>query len=339
MRIAELLAELRRLDAYIELDGDRLRLNAPVGALNEHYRRELQERKAEIVTFLRSAQRLAQQQQAIVPLQPQGSNAPIFAVAGHNGDVFCYRTLAQQLGTEQPFFGLQPPGLMEGAEPHTSVKSLAGYFAEQIREFNPDGPLTIAGYCAGGTIAFELARQLSESGRSVTRLVLLGAPYCTCYRFLRGLAFDCNYFLHRAPIHARALIALPVTEWKGYLSGRAQPLRTTIGNAPRDPVMVRRVAVEKATLAAIRRYRPRAFNGHVDLLLPCESWKRSLEAPLRWRRHATTGTEFVGPDGCTGDTMLLPEYAATFASFLKHAGVQTLSSAHPCCDGTRAGHD
>ncbi|MGH8274211.1 MAG: thioesterase domain-containing protein [Gammaproteobacteria bacterium] len=328
MRVAGLLAELRRRDAYIELDGDHLRLNAPVGALTDDHRRELRERKAEIVTFLRTAQQLAGQKRAIVPLQPQGSGAPVFAVAGHNGDVFCYRTLVQHIGANRPFFGLQPPGLEEGTEPHTSVDGLAGYFADQIREFHPTGPMTIAGYCAGGTIAFELARQLSDSGRDVTRLILFGAPYCASYRYLPELLACCSNFVRRATVHTRALFGLPASEWRRYFVNRSQARRVAAGNAARDPVLVRRVAVENTTVAAIRRYRPQAFNGHVDIMVPCDSCKRSWDAPLRWRRHAATSAEFFGPDGCKGDTMLLPEHAATFASFVKIAGNQRPEEAH-----------
>ena len=99
-----------------------------------------------------------------MPLEAAGTRTPIFAVAGHNGDVFAYRALAQHLGPDQPFFGLQPPGLEEGSEPLTRVEDMARYFAEQIRAFRPVGPMSIAGFCAGGTIAFELARELTNSG-------------------------------------------------------------------------------------------------------------------------------------------------------------------------------
>ena len=144
--IAELLAGLRKLDVHVVLDGDRLRLNAPAGVLGDAQKRELSERKAEIIAFLRDAERLSSQQRAIVPLGGSGERVPIFAVAGHNGDVFAYRALAQHLGPEQPFFGLQPPGLEEGSEPLTSVEDLARYFAEQIRAFRPEGEMSIAGF-------------------------------------------------------------------------------------------------------------------------------------------------------------------------------------------------
>ena len=113
-------------------------------------------------------QAVAHQQRAIVPLQPmirtEGTRTPIFAVPGHNGDVFCYRALARALGEDQPFYGLQPPGLDGESEPLTRIEDLAAYFAAQIRAFLPQGRcVVIAGFCAGGTVAFELAMPLRLS--------------------------------------------------------------------------------------------------------------------------------------------------------------------------------
>ena len=64
---------------------------------------------------------------------------------------------------------------------------LAAYFAAAIRAFQPEGPYVIAGFCAGGTIAFELARQLLRDGARVSGLALFGAPYSPSYRRLPQL--------------------------------------------------------------------------------------------------------------------------------------------------------
>ncbi len=72
MTAADLLAELRKLDVHVVLDGDRLRLNAPVGVLTDEHKRDLAQRKPEVIAFLREAQRLASQQRAIVPLESAG---------------------------------------------------------------------------------------------------------------------------------------------------------------------------------------------------------------------------------------------------------------------------
>ncbi len=325
MTVADLLAELRKRDVHVVLEGDRLRLNAPTGVLTDEHKRDLASRKTEIITFLREAQQLATQQRAIVPLEGSGTRTPIFAVAGHNGDVFAYRALAQHLGPEQPFFGLQPPGLEEGSEPLTDVGELADYFAAQIRAFRPHGPISIAGFCAGGTIAFELGRRLRARAASVTNLLLFGAPYCTSYRLLQQTMARARYFTSRSVTHARALLSMPAEERAHYLAERARVLGSREAEPVSDPVLIRRGAVEEATMAAVRAYSPQPFDGHIDHMLPCESWKHSPDDPLRWSRFAASSAEFVGPDDCNGDNMLLPEHAATFAAFVataqqKHAG-------------------
>ena len=149
MRVPALLAELRSRDVQIWADGDRLRCSAPADVLTPELRDQLQQRKHDILGFLRSGEALARQQRAIVPLQPRGQRIPVFAVAGHNGDVFCYRALAQHLGEDQPFYGLQPPGLDGHSEPLARIEDLAAYFAAQIRAFRPGDPYIIAGFCAG----------------------------------------------------------------------------------------------------------------------------------------------------------------------------------------------
>ena len=277
------------------------------------------------VTFLRESLQLTAEQRAIVPLESGGTRTPIFAVGGHNGDVFAFRSLALHLGPEQPFFGLQPPGLEEGGEPLTRVEDVARHFAEQIRSFRPAGPVTIAGFCAGGTIAFELARELSDSGADVANLILFGAPYYSSYRHsLRWKAAQTRDYLDRLTTLGRTLRAMTAAERAHYVVERAS--RTSVRGESADPALLRRGLVEEATMTAVRAYRPAPFSGHVDLVLPSDSAKSSWAHPLRWTRHAASSTVFVGPDDCRKDTMLLPEYAAAIAAFVTEATEARISS-------------
>ncbi len=322
MKVANLLAALRDRDVELWADGKQLRCSAPPGTLTLELREELRRHKAEILAFLQSAGSLARQQRAIVPLQPRGSRPPVFAFGGHNGDVFCFRALAQHLGEDQPFFGLQPPGLDGQAQPLARVEDLAAYFSAEIRAFRPKGPYGIVGYCAGGTIAFELARQLLRDGFELSTVALFGAPYPTWYRRLPQFQRRVAAQVARLLKHARELTSLPSGErWAGLagkLPGRQRPA-IPANQAVLDPVLAHRARVARATFAALRRYVPAPFAGTLTLFLPCGQWACSKEQPLRWRSVAERVEEYFGPEGCTGDMMLREPYAPAFAALFRHS--------------------
>ena len=317
MMVPVFLAELRSRDVEVWADGDHLRCAAPAGVLTPDLRDQLQQRKSEILEFLRSAKELAQQQRAIVPLQPHGTRTPMFGVAGHNGDVFCYRALVQHLGEDQPFFGLQPPGLDGRSEPLTRVEDLAAYFAAQIRTFHPHGPYIITGFCAGGGVAFELARQLLQEGAAIDFIALFGSPYPSCYRFPTQLRRRLVQQMERFGRHAHALGSLSLGELRRYVVeklGRGRAHRELVDAAARDSVLVRRAKVERATIAALRRYTPGHFAGRLILLSPSREW---LSSGALWRSVVERAEEYLGPAGCDGDTMLLEPYVLDFAGLVR----------------------
>ena len=356
MNTAAFLAALRARDVHVWAEGNRLKCSAPAGALTAGLQEELRARKHDILKFLHTADTLAHQQRAIIPLQPGGARVPVFAVAGHNGDVFCYRTLVQYLGNDQPFFGLQPPGLDGRSQPLVSVENLASYFATQIKAFRPNGPYVIAGYCAGGTIAFELARRLLRDGASVKFLVLLGAPYATAYRLRSRIGLWFRAECARITRHARALASLSAAQGSSYILEKLKlalkpwgPLRSLAiapmnNHSPQSntenqssrtaaEVIAQRIKVQRATFAALRRYKPTRFPGHLILFLPCKSWVRSGLTPLKWRLMADHVEEFFGPNDCHTDVMLLepfaPFFAELFSQFSMHEDYLACRSSKP----------
>ena len=307
MSVADLLAELRSRDVQVWAEGESLRCSTRAGALTPELREALRQRKGDILDFLRGAAALARQERSIVPLQAHGRGVPIFAVPGHNGDVFCYRALAQRLGGDQPFFGLQPPGLDGHEAPLGQIETLAGRFADEVRAFQPDGPLIVAGFCAGGVVAFELARQLQESGPDVRLLALFGSPYPTFFRPLRRLT-------HTFRGHMNELASSPGAGF-AYIAGKLRQRRLRA----EDPVLALRTAVERATIAAIRRYTPGPFAGRVSLFLPSDDWARAGFGALLWRSVARDCDEYRGAGGCNGDNMLTEPNAGVFAELFRQA--------------------
>ena len=278
---AVLLSTLRKRNIKLWVEADRLRCSAPEGVLTAELRAELAARKQEIIALVRRADTLNRLPSAIVPIKPEGTRSPIFAVSGHGGDVFCFRTLARHLTGEHPVFSVRPPGL-DGGEPLRTIEDLAGYEIEQIRNYRANGPYLIAGHCAGGTLAFEVAQQLTAAGQKVAFLALIGSPFPTSFRHAPQL-------LSRIGIHAKALTT-------GSLAMRTQyfmtKLHKRLGQSEEleamNPTMAAaRRRVENATLAALRIYKPRHYAGKIDLFVTADDWHQAH----RWQGVAQTVSE------------------------------------------------
>ena len=102
----------------------------------------------------------------LVPIQISGSRPPFFCMHGAGGNVLTYRELSKHLGSDQPFYGLQCPGLDGKCPPLTKIEDMARLYGREIRKVQPNGPYFLGGYCMGGTIAYEVAQQLTQAGES-----------------------------------------------------------------------------------------------------------------------------------------------------------------------------
>lgn len=297
MDAAALLSTLRARDVRLWIEDAQLKCSAPVGALDAGLREALASRKQEIMAFLRQAEALKSGQASIVPIKPEGSRPPIFAVSGHGGDVFCLLPLARHLHVEQPVIGVQPPGL-DGMEPLKSVEALASYEIEQIRRYRPHGPYLIAGHCAGGTLAFEVAQQLVAAGEEVALLALIGSPFPTMFGRLSLMKL-------RLSSYAKALTPGAFTRRLQQRLER-QKAQAVVGSA----ALAARQRVEGATVAAVRGYAPRPYPGQIDLFVTADGWHRSH----LWRAFAGTLREHHLEDFEVNDLLLGPNVNLLAAS-------------------------
>ncbi|MBS1213530.1 MAG: amino acid adenylation domain protein [Proteobacteria bacterium] len=112
----------------------------------------------------------------LVPIQPEGGKPPLFFVPGGGGSVLYFQPLAQHLGTDQPFYGLQAKGLDGQSQPFDRAEDMAACYIEAIRNVQPKGPYRLGGHCFGATVAFEMAQQLIRSGEQIELLAVLNVP-------------------------------------------------------------------------------------------------------------------------------------------------------------------
>ncbi|MFH8386840.1 amino acid adenylation domain-containing protein [Kitasatospora sp. NPDC018058] len=108
----------------------------------------------------------------VVALRTEGTGRPLFCVHPSGGSVGWYVPLTRVLSADHPLYAFQPLG-MDGVTPpfETMADMAAGYIAD-MRAIQPHGPYAILGWSLGGTIAYEMGRQLELAGEEA-RLVLL----------------------------------------------------------------------------------------------------------------------------------------------------------------------
>jgi amino acid adenylation domain-containing protein len=113
---------------------------------------------------------------SLVPIQPAGTQPPIFCIHGGAGTILHLAPLARRLGPDQPFYGLQSKGLYGGVASPTTVEEMATHYLEEMRQVHPGGPWRLAGYCFGTLVAFELAQRLVAAGEEVQLVAMFNGP-------------------------------------------------------------------------------------------------------------------------------------------------------------------
>ncbi|MDY0163516.1 non-ribosomal peptide synthetase/type I polyketide synthase [Desulfobotulus sp.] len=129
-------------------------------------------------------------------LRSGGSAPPLFCLHEAAGSLNGYRHFPALLPQEIPLFGLIPA---EG-KPVSAIPQAAAAYIQAIRKLHPQGPYHIAGFCMGGVIAQEMARQLEKQGETVRLALLDSVPFPSGFEDndLNLLASALSY--HRIPL-------------------------------------------------------------------------------------------------------------------------------------------
>jgi amino acid adenylation domain-containing protein len=124
----------------------------------------------------------------VVALQPDGERRPLFFLHGDwtGGAFYCF-ALARAAGRQQPFYVLEPY-VFDPSEPVPSVEDMAAAHLRAVRQVQPDGPYRLGGFCNGGLLAHEMARQLDEAGEVVEFLGLVNPTEPAQGNVLRAMA-------------------------------------------------------------------------------------------------------------------------------------------------------
>ncbi len=108
----------------------------------------------------------------IVAVRPGGSDSPLFCIPGGDGILTSFLALSRRLGPGRPVYAFPFPDT-ERCELPYRVEELAANNIRQMRERQPEGPYLLAGFCFGGLVALEMARQLERQGERVHLLAMI----------------------------------------------------------------------------------------------------------------------------------------------------------------------
>jgi thioesterase domain-containing protein/acyl carrier protein len=129
---------------------------------------------------------------AVVPLRLKGARIPFFCFPGADENPYYFRHLAESLGHDQPFYVIRDPRPM-GERGAYTVEEVAERSIAAMRSVQDQGPYIVGGHCYGGTVAFEVARQLVTRGEGVGALILFEAPAPGYPKVFRHWKKHCRY--------------------------------------------------------------------------------------------------------------------------------------------------
>lgn len=108
----------------------------------------------------------------------RGANAPVvYLLPGISGDTPGLARFRSWFGRRLAVELVDLPSLDAPATLLASVAATAQFVADAITLRQPQGPIRLAGYSFGGSVAFEAARLLSANGRVIEFLGILDTPF------------------------------------------------------------------------------------------------------------------------------------------------------------------
>ncbi|WP_196806537.1 non-ribosomal peptide synthetase [Methylobacter luteus] len=163
---------------------------------------------------------------------------PTFIIPGMPGLSDGYHQLAAQIGDSGPVYGLQMKGYA-GSAPAGSMEEMAAHNIALIRDIKPRGAIRLYAHSYGGTVVYEMLRQLQDTGIQVESVVLIDSGIASWPKQMDKLSVIgfCRMILENAGIdpsgQEASITAIlenqPYPAWK---TGLARLLHTAMGIAP-----------------------------------------------------------------------------------------------------------
>lgn len=250
----------------------------------------------------------------LVPLKASRSQRSFFCVHPIFGVVLPYTELARQLDPDQPFYGIQPFGLVDSRQPYKRIEEMAAAYIQAIRAVQPEPPYLLGGWSFGGLVAFEMAQQLQQTGCEVALLAILDtiAPVpqyqpsrFKAIQFLLTTALQSIFpFLwdYLSLLRSKRQSQTVPFNFKksGYISWFSRWQWAAIANLlPQESrfrlldeiTLSPMLRIFHANSQAVRNYKPKTYSGKITLFKAADSLNPNSDTAMGWNHLATEALE------------------------------------------------
>lgn len=270
---------------------------------------------------------------SLVAIKTGGSRKPLFLVHAAGLNLLLYNTVVNKLHPDQPVYGLQARGLDGSEEPLYTLPEIATHYIKEIESVDPDGPYALAGFCMGGTIAWEMACQLTSKGKEVVftglfETIAYRVPETKPNRLVEKIN-HIRHLLNQIVWNVVKLSKIPLSEQVSFLKGKINRIKRRLHGTPEiamqevksevvDGILhVVNSKVRYANEIALANYILKPNNLKVHLFKASEQ-TFFIEEPVNygWSSVALGGVELVPVDG-THNLIFAPPHDELFASKLQ----------------------
>lgn len=215
-------------------------------------------------------------QKSVVTIQSEGRHPPIFALPGGGGSVISYALLGRSLGNNRPFYGLEHPG-WDGEETQPErIADVAASFLAEIKQIPSAQSCVLLGACSGAVVAYELAQALTAQGHSIERVIMIEPSIMNTrkYSFRTSRTWRhlviLRFIACRLMNYAGQVLNGQPGERGVFLRDKLDLVRRIVrqrdvfGESARELNSTR---VREATVAALKHYSPKPYEGPVTIVL------------------------------------------------------------------------
>ena len=248
---------------------------------------------------------------SLVRIKPGGSRPPLFLMHSHGGNVLEYYPLANLFDPDQPVYGVQALGLDGHIQKNQTIEKITAMYLQEIRTLQPRGPYLLGGFCFGGLLALEAARQLIAAGEEVSAVILLQTMHPDAAQFesnttrlqrawyraakridleRENLAYRGGSYLHErfgygfAKAWARSSIALDKVRGNGTKNGAASKKARPMSH------VLESLTLEHDRMA--EQYQVRPYRGNVILFRAAKQLTGLIaDRSLGWKNVLTGGLD------------------------------------------------